>query len=206
MHTKLIDEDGALVAHFPGWLQEHDIDPDELYNSISTSEHFFRPIIKILNYTGPTPRDQIAVGDNGITKHTYTGTSVPMLPWDNVDSEVEKIRNHITESYELMRFSYNSTPNSCLINFYRNGADYVGFHSDKELKDETETVYTVTLGRSRKFVLQHKSTKKKVTVVPEAGDLIIMTGKTQKLWKHSIPKMSVNRCPDGRISLTYRVL
>lgn len=203
---ELINKDGAIVVHFPGWLQGRDIDPDTLYESLSESEHFFRPIIRILNYVGPTPRDQLAVGDDGISRHDYTGTSIPMLSWDSIDANVKAIRSCITQCDELMMLSKNSVPNSCLLNFYRNGADYVGYHSDKELQDKTETVYTITLGKERKFVLQNKSTKEKVTVTPKKGDLLIMTGKTQKLWKHSIPKVSIRNCPEGRISLTYRVL
>jgi hypothetical protein len=205
-YRTLINEDDAIVAIFPYWLQDKGIEPDELYSSLSLSTHFTRPIIKIFSYPGPTPRDQIACGDGGMDSHNYTGTSVPMIPWDSIDERVEDLRQYISDTEDLMQLSCSSIPNSCLINYYRNGADYVGYHSDKELKDYSQTVYTVTLGTPRKFVLQHKTTKRKVTVIPQAGDLVVMTGRTQELWKHAVPKVSVNRCDTGRISLTYRVL
>jgi hypothetical protein len=202
----LVNEGDAIVAIFPYWLQSKGIEPNELYDSLCGSAHFTRPIIKIFSYNGPTPRDQIAIGDEGMDSHEYTGTSVPMISWDKIDERVEKIRQCISATEDLMALSCSSIPNSCLINYYKNGADYVGYHSDKELKDESQTVYTVTLGTPRKFVLQHKSTKRNVVVTPQAGDLLMMTGRTQELWKHAIPKVSVNRCSTGRISLTYRVL
>jgi alkylated DNA repair dioxygenase AlkB len=200
----LINEEGALVVLYPGWLRQY-VEVDGLYSRFSQSPYFERPNIKVFNYSGPMPRDQIAIGDHSLDSHRYSGASIPMHRWEDME-EIRQIREYISECDELMELSRNSIPDSCLINYYRNGNDYVGYHSDAELKDESQTVYTISLGASRRFLLKHKSTKRVVEVKPQEGDLIIMTGTTQKFWKHSIPKTSLSRCPSGRISLTYRVI
>jgi hypothetical protein len=215
-YTVLINEDGAVVVHFKGWLQKYlnNQQPvyttDQIYQILAQSLPYTRPNIRIHTYNGPTPRGQFAAGDHGMVAHNYSTTSVPMHVWDNENGNaiggLRNIRDLIAYDSTLMQITHNAVPNSILVNFYETGKDNVGYHSDKELKDPMQTVYTITLGYPRTFMLKHKIDKRKtVKVIPEPGDLIVMTGKTQELWKH---KVSVTSKKDvsGRISLTYRVL
>lgn len=212
----IINTDGAVVVHVPGWLasrldkipgyQQNPFTLNDIANCLHNLQ-YTRPIIKIFGYEGPTPRDQLACGNTGLTAHNYTGTSVTMTDWDNTNDGtilgIKYIRDLILADTDLMQLCDNCPLNSCLVNYYRSGEDYVGYHADKELRDPMQTVFTVTLGTTRPFVLKNNETKEVIKIFPAQGDLVLMTGKTQKLWKHSVPKL---KCNTGRISLTYREL
>eukprot|EP00483_Globobulimina_turgida_P013089 UN13113 len=48
-----------------------------------------------------------------------------------------------------------------LINYYRDGDDYIGWHSDREARPKcTNVIGSVSLGGPRKFVLRHNDWKK----------------------------------------------
>jgi alkylated DNA repair dioxygenase AlkB len=98
---------------------------------------------------------------------------------------------------------YGREFNQFLVNWYRNGEDYIGFHSDDEqqLVDGTEIV-GVSLGATRDFVLKHKTTKESTVVSADNNSVIVMGGACQRTHKHSVPKRL--RVRGYRISLTLR--
>lgn len=92
-----------------------------------------------------------------------------------------------------------------LINYYRDGKDYISYHSDKEaIGDGKNVICSISLGATRKFVLKHlDKTITKRSFSLENGSLIIMKGDdTQKYWKHSITQTKV--LVEARINLTFR--
>eukprot|EP01137_Pigoraptor_chileana_P004986 Opistho-2@2763 len=99
-----------------------------------------------------------------------------------------------------------TTFNSCLLNEYRNGSQYIGFHADDE-KDlgENRMVATVSLGGARDFVLKPKKSEgeKTTKILLESGSLVVMAGECQRLYHHSIPKRA---SAEYRVSLTFRRL
>ena len=95
--------------------------------------------------------------------------------------------------------------NSVLLNDYVNGEVGMGWHSD----DETELgsnprIASLSLGVSRDFLFKHKYNEKlnKVKLKLENGSLLLMHGRSQHLWSHSLPKRL--RVLDRRINLTFR--
>jgi alkylated DNA repair dioxygenase AlkB len=92
--------------------------------------------------------------------------------------------------------------NSILINWYEDGNDYIGYHSDDE-KGIVGDTYVFSFGATRNFKFQNKMTKVITTVKLEDGGLLIMNPDCQKHYKHSLPKMKdVGR----RISITVRTM
>lgn len=97
---------------------------------------------------------------------------------------------------------------------YRNGDDFQGLHSDREMRWLDETVIAIlVLGARRPFVLRPRAGAVPVERVPSGadpsdivlrpgeGDLLVMGGACQREWMHGVPKAAV----DGpRISLTWR--
>ncbi|MFM8430514.1 MAG: alpha-ketoglutarate-dependent dioxygenase AlkB family protein, partial [Holophagaceae bacterium] len=81
---------------------------------------------------------------------------------------------------------------SVLINEYRNGNDYLGWHSDNEKELGNEPVIaSISLGEVRTFQFRLKDDhKKKIQIELNEGSLLVMRGKTQELWQHQIPKRS----------------
>jgi len=96
--------------------------------------------------------------------------------------------------------------NSVLLNFYRNGQDSMGWHSDDEAELGTNPVIaSLNLGETRKFQFRLKASKPtKMEILLETGSLLLMQGDTQHLWQHAIPKSA--KANGQRINLTFRYI
>jgi alkylated DNA repair dioxygenase AlkB len=94
-------------------------------------------------------------------------------------------------------------PNSCLINYYKDGRDKMGFHSDEIDNLEAGTqIIIISLGVDRK--LSFRSTgdySQRLQYLLTHGSLLYMSQRTQEFWSHAIKRANVL---DGRISLTFR--
>jgi len=98
--------------------------------------------------------------------------------------------------------------NSVLINQYRDGNDYVGWHRDNERELGPEPVIgSLSLGATRFFDLRHRDYRENKIPLQRyelnSGDLIIMRGTTQQYWQHRVPKQK--RITETRINLSFRM-
>ncbi|MGY6523003.1 MAG: alpha-ketoglutarate-dependent dioxygenase AlkB family protein [Mongoliitalea sp.] len=93
-----------------------------------------------------------------------------------------------------------------LLNYYRNGADSMGWHRDNEkVLGGNPTIASVSFGASRAFQLRHYENKQlKKSIELENGSLLLMKGECQHFWEHQIPK--TKKVLGGRINLTFRKL
>ena len=95
--------------------------------------------------------------------------------------------------------------NSVLVNYYRDGRDSNGWHSDDEPElGSNPVIASLSLGGSRDFLLRHKrisQLKHKITL--QSGSLLLMRGTTQDFWQHQIPKRAHAQ---ERINLTFRTV
>ena len=107
--------------------------------------------------------------------------------------------------------------NSCLINKYRNGNDYIRPHRDTDMSFGKEpTVLGLSLGCDREIKFcrvkynGHNTSNSKIdkeksdlnfTQTLKSGSLFIMAGSSQKYFTHEIPKSTKNQI---RYSLTFR--
>lgn len=95
--------------------------------------------------------------------------------------------------------------NSCLVNWYRDGNDYIGEHSDDEKDLKKSNIASISLGSVRDFILKSKTDKNDKKIVSMAsGCMIHMYGECQKLYKHSVPKR--RKVTTGRLNITFRVV
>ena len=77
------------------------------------------------------------------------------------------------------------------LNYYRDGRDSVAFHRDRELRHLDDTlVAIVTLGAARPFLVRPRGGGASRDVRPGSGDLLVMGGRTQADWEHSVPKVA----------------
>jgi alkylated DNA repair dioxygenase AlkB len=89
------------------------------------------------------------------------------------------------------------------LNFYHDGNEGMGWHSDDEESiEDNSTIASVSFGAERKFYFKHKQSKKIISVLLEHGSLLLMKEGTQKNWLHSLPKSKKITLP--RINLTFR--
>ena len=127
--------------------------------------------------------------------YTYSKIKRTALPWTNELLEIK----HIVENNESTKF------NSCLLNFYHDGDDGMGWHADneKELK-KNSVIASVSLGAERKFSFKHKKNKEKIDLMLGNGSLLVMKEQIQNHWIHQLPKSKKVREP--RINLTFRTI
>lgn len=92
--------------------------------------------------------------------------------------------------------------NSILLNFYRDGNDYISNHSDDERDLSKSIVAGISLGVERTFRMVNKETGEKVDFELPDSSLFVMAGDTQKEWTHGLPVRK--KIKEGRISLTFR--
>jgi alkylated DNA repair dioxygenase AlkB len=93
--------------------------------------------------------------------------------------------------------------NMALVNWYKNGNDYIGEHSDDERQlIDNSSIYCFSLGDNRDFIIKSKLNNEKIKINLENNSLIIMKGTCQKTHKHSLPKRKKQN--NRRISITLR--
>lgn len=93
--------------------------------------------------------------------------------------------------------------NSVLLNYYRDGQDSMGMHSDDEPElGPAPAIASVSFGAERIFILKHKSTGERLRLPLADGSLLWMGGALQRYWQHGINKTAK---PTGaRVNLTFR--
>jgi len=124
----------------------------------------------------------------------YSGVSTKH-PWL---LSLKIIRDRILKETAIVYF------NSCIINLYRDGSDWIPIHADREALGVGNTVVTISLNGSRDFQVIRNSDNHKVETTLHHGDLCLMFGETQKTHKHSIKKTA--KYVEPRYALTYRFL
>jgi alkylated DNA repair dioxygenase AlkB len=98
---------------------------------------------------------------------------------------------------------------------YRDGGDFQGLHSDRELRWLDDTLIAiVVLGERRPFVLRRRirwadvveripagTDPDDLVLLPGEGDMLVMGGACQRDWLHGVPAAETSL---PRISLTWR--
>jgi alkylated DNA repair dioxygenase AlkB len=94
--------------------------------------------------------------------------------------------------------------NVCLLNYYENGLQRIGFHSDREEMGRTTPVVSISFGTPRTFYIRAKSNSlyDRTTILLQSGSLLCMENQCQQYYVHAIPKE--NHITTGRINLTFR--
>lgn len=185
--------DTAKLHFWPDFLTENQA--DELFEELKTSNLWRQDKVKVFGKTYDQPRLCFLAADRKVN-YTYSGLTLPAVDFSK---SLSLIKTRI-EQISSTRF------NSCLANLYRDGNDSNGWHSDdeKELGDEP-VIASLSLGVTRNFDLKHKRNrliKKRIELTH--GSLLLMSGKTQKDFKHQIAKSK--RIHEPRINLTFRYI
>jgi alpha-ketoglutarate-dependent dioxygenase alkB family protein 2 len=184
-------KNGLNVHYYPRYIEQKSC--TSWFNWLEKNINFPEQTeIKIMGKTVPIPRLQIAYGDDNIT-YTYSGKTVDTLPWPKT---LIRLKN-------IVEILSDQTYNFVLINKYRNGKDYVGFHRDAEKDlDPTAPIASISFGASRDFVLKNIKNDEKITIALNNGDILFMNYPTNICWKHSVPKRETLN--DIRYNLTFR--
>lgn len=91
--------------------------------------------------------------------------------------------------------------NAVLANYYRDGNDSMGWHSDNEPEIDSVLIASATFGGKRMFKLRNRLTGQKIDIELLDSSLLLMCN-MQNHWEHAIPKSKTRNAP--RINLTFR--
>ena len=148
--------------------------------------------IKIFGKEHNIPRLQAWYANEDIN-YKYSGKALLRNNWNPV-------LNEIKDDIEL---ATSQKFNSVLGNLYRDGSDSMGLHADDEKElGENPVIASFSLGEERDIYFKHKNKNISFSIPQESGKLIVMSGSTQKYWKHGIKKTKKIKKP--RINLTFR--
>lgn len=187
-----LEDDGEII-YIKNFLNEKN--SDELFQKLKNNVPWTHGIYKMFGKPIKTPRLLYAMKDDGIdiTKSYKVTNSIKWTP------EMKETKEKI-EQLTKKKISYAQ------LNYYRDGNDYIGFHTDSEVL-KGDIIASLSLGSTRKFIFRHKNYKinkniGKKEFYLENGSLLIMNDNAAKYhWKHSLPKMK-NVGP--RINITFR--
>lgn len=189
-HLELPDAD---ITYFPNFFDK--VEADKIFIDLLENTVWQQDSIKVYGKTHPQPRLTALYGNEG-KPYSYSNIKMQPLNWTLL---LKKIKFHI-ESVANTNFT------SVLLNYYRDGSDSNGWHSDNEKElGINPVIASVSFGSERNFQLKHNNDKTlKKNIVLEHGSLLLMKGATQHHWKHQIPKTAKPVGP--RINLTFRVI
>jgi alkylated DNA repair dioxygenase AlkB len=187
-----LDLPDASITFIADFLPENQA--EHYYQSLLEETDWRQESITVYGKTHATPRLSCWMGDAG-TDYRYSNMTMQPVPWSAVVREIKSAVEVATAH------SYNSV----LVNYYRDGRDSNGWHSDDERElGRQPVIASLSLGAARDFQLRHKIHKQlKHNILLTPGSLVLMRGDTQKYWQHHIPKRAN---VDGRINLTFRTI
>ncbi len=140
------------------------------------------------------PRLSAWYGDDG-AHYSYSGIALTPLAWTPLLHSLRQMVEQLT----ACRF------NSVLLNYYRDGQDSMGMHSDDEAElGANPAIASLSFGSPRTFILKHKTRRDlpRLSFSLGNGNLLLMAGTLQQHWLHGIHKQSSNCAP--RVNLTFR--
>ena len=181
----------ADVRFDPDWLPTADADAlfTVLRGDIAWEVHRIRLFGRLVD----SPRLSCWIGDPEAT-YVYSGARFEPRPWP---AALLSVRERLARETGV-------DFNSVLANCYRDGRDYMGWHSDNERAlGQRPVIASLSLGQARRFVFRDRSAKgaKHELLLPN-GALLLMAGDTQSLYQHALPATAKPVGP--RINLTFR--
>ena len=186
----LLPFDGEVFL-YPNFYQEDGV--YDVFNELKHSILWKQDKMKIYGKQVNFPRLTSWYSDSGKV-YTYSGVENIPLPFTPLLLQIK----------EAAEQQCNKPFNSALLNFYRNGEDSMGWHSDNEKElSGNPVIASASFGATRIFQFKHKQQKNaKVSMALSNGSLLIMQGETQHHWLHQVPKTTGETGP--RINITFR--
>ncbi|MGB4073131.1 alpha-ketoglutarate-dependent dioxygenase AlkB family protein [Pseudomonas sp.] len=179
LHAQWLD-----VATADRWLAE-----------LSAQTPWQQPQVQIYGRQLPVPRLVAWYGD-AEASYRYSGLTHQPLPWTPLLAE---IRAQVEQAV-------GRPLNGVLLNYYRDGQDSMGWHSDDEAElGANPLIASLNLGGTRRFDLRRKGQSRiEHSLELNHGSLLVMRGSTQHYWQHQVAKTRSPCAP--RLNLTFRLI
>jgi alkylated DNA repair dioxygenase AlkB len=184
---------GAELDFRPHWLDV--ATADQWLQQLAAETPWEQPQLLIHGQQVAVPRLLAWYGDPDAS-YRYSGLLHQPLPWTPLLAE---IRARVEEVA-------GQPFNGVLLNFYRDGNDSMGWHSDDEAElGPNPLVASLNLGGPRRFDLRRKGSGRiEHSLQLHSGSLLVMAGATQHHWQHQVAKTRKPVAP--RINLTFRLI
>ncbi|OHU89110.1 MULTISPECIES: alpha-ketoglutarate-dependent dioxygenase AlkB family protein [Pseudoalteromonas] len=165
-----------------------------LYDYLCEQLIWQQPRIQVFGKYHTIPRKQCFIADDDVV-YSYSKQTLNNSPWP---APLLAMRHRLQRTYG---FDFNAL----LVNWYRDGQDKMGWHSDDEAElGQEPCIVSISLGASRKFKIKHKVTGQQYELLLQSGSVLVMHGDSQQLYQHALPAQA--KVSGGRINLTFRTV
>ena len=172
-------DDRSWVDYCPGWLSGSDV----VFDDLAGEARWQQRTVTMWDRELPEPR--LTAG------------------W-STDAEADDVPEALRDMATALSKRYAVGFDRIWVNLYRDGADSVAWHGDRNrLVMTNPLVATVSLGARRRFLLRPRGTTRTLfRLEPGHGDLVVMGGACQAAWEHTVPK--TKQRVGARMSVTIR--
>ena len=176
---RIVLDEHSWVDYGPGWLDGS----DEVFEQLTAQARWQQRTVPMYDKQVLEPR---------LTAGWSTDAS---------DADTPRV---LTDMAAVLSRRYEVGFDRIWVNLYRSGADSVAWHGDRNrLVMTSPLVATVSLGARRRFLLRRRGTTTAThRLEPGHGDLVVMGGRCQSEWEHTVPKTTQPVGP--RMSVTIR--
>lgn len=169
--------------------------PLSYFDGLMKEVNFEQKQVKVFGKTHNEPRLTAIHGDDSVIdkKYIYSRSVRKLSPMTPTFKELQKI----VEEHTGIHFDF------VLLNYYRDGNDKVGWHSDDEPMMDCSNIVSLSLGAERPFKFREKETHKVVwKETLKNGSMVWMKPGCQEEYEHEVPKSM--KVKEPRINLTFR--
>lgn len=186
-----VDLPDAELRYLPQWAAPGIA--DRWLRELSQQIPWSQPQITIYGRSVAVPRLVAWYGD-AEARYRYSGLLNEPLPWTPLLADIRR----------QVQQEVRHTLNGVLLNFYRDGQDAMGWHSDDERElGRLPLVVSLNLGAARRFDFRRKGGSRiEHSILLEHGSLLVMSGPTQHYWQHQIARS--RKVSEPRLNLTFR--
>lgn len=183
----------AELDYLPGWVDA--ALAERWLQALIEQTPWQQPELFIHGRYHRTPRLTAWYGEPE-ARYRYSGKVHEPLPWTALLDDIR----------QRLMAEVGQALNAVLLNYYRDGQDSMGWHSDAEPELGREPlIASLNLGGSRRFDLRRVgATRIEHSLTLEHGSLLVMRGPTQHHWQHQVAKTRQACAP--RLNLTFRLI
>lgn len=200
---KAVDNLGAGDTYYiPKFVKS----PDEVFAKLIQEVNFQQMYNFTKNQLEPIPRliaAQTEKGDEREPIYRMPGCNERNIPTEAFTSTIKEIMEQA--SHQISTKKKPQTLNHCVVTLYRDKNDSLAFHQDKviDLADDS-LILSVSFGSPRPIIFQEINGKKQQSILLQPGSLLAFGAKTNKMFRHRIPKVEEDVGP--RVSLSLRTI
>ncbi|TDV51876.1 alpha-ketoglutarate-dependent dioxygenase AlkB [Actinophytocola oryzae] len=173
--TRIQLDETSWIEHVPGWLTGS----AHLFDQLLTEAPWEQRYRMMFGRRFQEPRLTAEYPD------------IAGAPQELLHTVADTLSNHFDVPYRKL-----------WMNLYRDHRGSTGWHGDLIGKvQEVSTVPVLSLGATRRFLIRPAEGGASVSLILASGDLVVMGGRAQRDWRHSVPKQNTPAGP--RISVNF---